>query len=152
MKDREQQAVDRYASVVASIARSAHNASPVVDIDDFKQIGFIAVIEAIRRFDVSSGRSLRNYIRQCIRRAIFKEAKKFYLFFRLPHDVYKLAARVEKLSIQGNSLVDIGNILQKENPKTDRVFDEGFVEKLLILGDLRKSNLEQRIYDDYDKD
>lgn len=76
-KNLEHELLQEYMYLVVSHALKYFN-TPVTDIDDYKQIGYIALLKASRSYDPARGTQFGTYAWKAIKNAIQKEITKFY--------------------------------------------------------------------------
>lgn len=96
--------VQRYQSVVHSIARSIVRNSPVVSHEDLEQEGMTAIVAAVETYDASAG-SFSSYIRTCIRNAMIAEANKCCGVFTID----------PRIRLQVNKIVRLRNLGYEDN-------------------------------------
>lgn len=106
---REEQLLEHFKPLINQIVRTAFANSPVVDRDDLTQAASLAAVNAAKRHDASAGASLRSYVAQAIRRAVYAEASHFSGPFTLGRGILSQAAKAHKLELTGQSELAIAS-------------------------------------------
>jgi len=104
---REESVLQQFRPIINRIVRTAFCNSPVVDQDDLIQVASLAAVRAVQRYDASAGATLRSYVAQAIRRAVYEEASHFSGPFTLSKGTLSQAAKVRKLESSGKTEADI---------------------------------------------
>lgn len=74
---REKKLLSQYGGIVQSVvSRMKHHASPVVDCDDFQQIGLIALLHSIRKYKCEPDKSFESYAAVSVKNAICDELRR----------------------------------------------------------------------------
>ena len=91
----------RHKSMVRSLINAVVvNNAAVVSTEDLKQVGAMAIIEAMKNYDASRG-SFHSYIRQCVWRALLKEANSFSGVFATDEKIRRRANLLLQLHKEG---------------------------------------------------
>ncbi len=107
----------KYLSFIEKIVRSTYKSSPVLSLDDLKQVGIIAALKAIKAHDIAYGASIDSYVKTSIKNAIFREAARFYGPYCLPYGILKLASKICKLNLNDDEIARRFNIFEQEVKK-----------------------------------
>lgn len=129
--------LNEYSSIVKNIARSAYYSSSTLDLNDLKQVGEIAVLQAIKSYDPSCGTTIKSFVYKVVRNEIFREAARFLGVFTVDHRVTSLAASANNMHLQGQSDEEIATMLNKGG---SRNFDADHVKDLRIAYNRRHSS------------
>lgn len=107
-------AISDYRPIIERIARSTCYSSAAIDYNDLCQVGEIAAFRAIKLYDPSYGSNIKSFVTCAIRREIYHEAAKFLGVFTVDRRVTALAAKVCRLSANGQSDDEIAATLNKD--------------------------------------
>lgn len=123
------QILDQYHSLVKHIANTACYSSASIDINDLYQVGDMAVLRAVKAYDPSSGKSIKSFVANSIRNAIFNEAAKFLGVFTVDIRTTNQASHACKMHENGKTDDEIADTLTKRHGRT---FDVDHVKALRI--------------------
>jgi len=118
-----------YKSIVYSISLSAYYSSATIELADLRQVGNVAVLQAIKSYNPSGGTNIKSYVARVVRNAIYHEAARFLGVFTVDHRVTGLASKASKLHDKGHSDEEIAEIL---NNTSSRNFDWRHVRDLRV--------------------
>jgi len=131
------QILNQYHPLVRHIAKRACFSSSTIDIQDLYQVGDMAVLRAIKAYDPSSGKSIKSFVANSIRNAIFNESARFLGAITVDFRTTTQASYASKMHEKGKSDAEIAEILTK---KYNRNFDVEHVRDLRITYSRRHYN------------
>lgn len=123
------QILDQYHPLVRYIAKRACHSSSALDINDLYQVGDMAVLRAVKAYDPSSGRSIKSFVANSIRNAIFNEAARFLGVLTVDFRTTNQASFAAKMHEKGKSDQEIARAL---TDKYGRNFDVDHARDLRI--------------------
>lgn len=123
------QVLDQYHPLVRYIAKRACHSSSALDINDLYQVGDMAVLRAVKAYDPSSGRSIKSFVANSIRNAIFNEAARFLGVLTVDFRTTNQASFAAKMHEKGKSDQEIAKALTE---KYGRNFDVDHARDLRI--------------------
>lgn len=107
--------LNEYGPIVKHIAKSACYSSATIDFSDLCQVGDLAVLQAIKTYNPSSGTTIKSYVSRIVRNEIYREAARFLGVFTVDFRITPLAAKVHKLHIKGHTDSEIAGMLKGVN-------------------------------------
>ena len=137
----ESELIEEYAPLVVSQALGFKPTS-VTSLDDYIQIGYIGLLKAIRNYNPSKNTKLSTFSVICIKRAIYKEFKKFQndkninidipdkeehsLWEFEPSNLTNIEKKVLSLRLQSYTYQEIGNQLNFTKSWASEVLSSAF--------------------------
>jgi RNA polymerase sigma factor (sigma-70 family) len=115
MLDHAETILDNYGPLIKKIARSACFSSATIDILDLIQVGEIAALRAVKKYDPSAGATIRSYVARLVRQDIYREAARFLGVFTVDPRVTSLAAKANRMSLDGHSDESIATALDESS-------------------------------------
>ena len=94
--------LDSYRPLIENIISSTVTSSAVLDHSDLLQIGNIAALNAIKKYDPSYGCNIRSFVRRAVKNSIYNEAARFIGVFTVDHRVTALASKQYKLGLKND--------------------------------------------------
>lgn len=85
-----------YYKLIKSVAHTACYKSNVIDVNDLYQVGLMATLRALNKFDPSKNTNKESFIKKAVQRAIYNEAARFMGVFTVDHRTTKSAVRACK--------------------------------------------------------
>lgn len=103
-----------------------------LDIDDLVQYGFLGLMKAVERFDISKGFSFTTYAVWWIDQSITRAITDYGFTIRLPVHIFEEVVKLQSI-YRNNSSLDHEEIMELIKERFD--YDEGKIDYLLRLSD-----------------